>query len=44
MTLYLYDFLFGDMVSGVKGHGCIIWLDARRQSVCFILKLLCSIS
>lgn len=39
MTLYLYDFLFRDMVSGVEGHKGISWPSALPRPACFILKL-----
>lgn len=38
--LYLYDFLFEDMVSGVQGHGCNSRLEALPWPAWFILELL----
>lgn len=38
MTLYRYDLLFKDMVSGVTGVGSIIQLEAIPASTCLNLK------
>lgn len=40
MTLYRYEFLFKDMVSGVRGHGCTIQLEALSSPAYFNLKAL----